>query len=416
MADAPDLRSAAFFDDPFPVLQTLLDDNPLHWNPSLGGWVAVRYGDIRDQLRDRRYSSDRMDPFFAHLVDEDRAGLASLEHNIRLWSVFTDPPQHTRLRGLMNKAFTSRALKALRPQVESIATDLVDGIVARGRMETIADLAYPLPASVIGLMLGVPWADIENLKRWSDDLAKFVLYGMLGPAEYRRADAAIAEMTAYFSDLIEERRRNPGEDVISGLVGAEERGDFLNVDELVAACVLLLFAGHETTTQLIGNGMLALLQNPGELRRLQQSRENPEAVATAVEEMLRYDGPSLAQVRLAGEDIPLDGAGAGPAAGQVIRAGDRVFQMLAAANRDPAQFDAPNRFDVGRSTAKSHLAFGYGIHFCIGAPLARMEGQILFPLLLSRLRDFELELDRPRFTRSLVVRGLQALPVSCKPM
>lgn len=411
MADIPDLRSPAFFDDPFPVLQALVQDNPLHWNPSLGGWVAVRYGDIREQLRDRRYSSDRMDPFFAHLTGEDRAGLARLEHNIRLWSVFADPPEHTRLRGLMNKAFTSRALQAMRPQVETIAAELVDRVVAQGRMETIADLAYPLPASVIGLMLGVPWADIENLKRWSDDLAKFVLYGMLGPAEYRRADSAIAEMTAYFSGLIEERRRRPGDDVISGLVGAEERGDFLNVDELVAACVLLLFAGHETTTQLIGNGMLALLQNPGELLRLQASRDDPAAVATAVEEMLRFDGPSLAQVRLAGEDIPLDG----PAAGQVIRAGDRVFQMLAAANRDPAQFDEPDRFDVGRTAAKSHLAFGYGIHFCIGAPLARMEGQILFPLLLARLRDFEMELDTPRFTRSLVVRGLRELPVSFKP-
>ncbi|MFC3231169.1 cytochrome P450 [Marinibaculum pumilum] len=405
MTDAPDLRSPAFFDDPFPVLRGLLEENPLHWNPSLGGWVAVRYGDIREQLRDRRFSSDRMDPFFAHLAADDRAGLASLEHNIRLWSVFNDPPEHTRLRGLMNKAFTSRALKEMRPKVERIAGELVEGIAAKGRMETIADLAYPLPASVIGLMLGVPWADIEHLKRWSDDLAKFVLYGMMGPAEYRRADAAIAEMTAYFTDLIAERRRNPGDDVVSGLVGAEERGDFLSVDELVATCVLLLFAGHETTTQLIGNGLLALLQNPAELERLRSLRHDPEAVAIAVEEMLRFDGPSLAQVRLAGEDIPLPD-------GQVMRAGDRVFQMLAAANRDPQQFADPDRFDVGRADAKAHLAFGYGIHFCIGAPLARMEGQILFPILLERLADLQLETEVPRFTRSLVVRGLTALPVS----
>ena len=405
VTDAPDLRSPAFFDDPFPVLRGLLEDNPLHWNPSLGGWVAVRYGDIREQLRDRRFSSDRMDPFFAHLAADDRAGLASLEHNICLWSVFNDPPEHTRLRGLMNKAFTSRALKEMRPKVERIAGELVDRVAEKGRMETIADLAYPLPASVIGLMLGVPWADIEHLKRWSDDLAKFVLYGMMGPAEYRGADAAIAEMTAYFTDLIAERRRNPGEDVVSGLVGAEERGDFLSVDELVATCVLLLFAGHETTTQLIGNGLLALLQNPAELERLRSLRHDPEAVAVAVEEMLRFDGPSLAQVRLAGEDIALPD-------GQVMRAGDRVFQMLAAANRDPQQFADPDRFDVGRTDAKSHLAFGYGIHFCIGAPLARMEGQILFPILLERLADLQLETDDPHFTRSLVVRGLTALPVS----
>lgn len=401
-----DARDAAVIADPYPALARLRDADPVHWSDRLGGWMLTRHDDIRRSLRDSRLSSDRMRPFFAHMPAATRDGLADLNSHMALWAVFNDPPDHTRLRGLMNRAFTSSAVAALRPRVVGIVHGLVDGLLARPEADFIETFAYPLPATVIAVLLGVPLADVELLKRWSDDLGSFVLTSRLSPDKYARANAAIREMNAYFGDLVEERRRRPADDVASGLAAAAERGDFSGRDELVAACVLLLFAGHETTTHLLGNGLLALLRHPDQLQALRAARNDADVVNNAVEEMLRWDGPSLAQVRVVAEDYPLGD--------RVMRAGDRVFQMLAAANRDPAAFVAPDRFDIARADAGRHLTFGFGIHFCLGAPLARLEAQVAFPILLERLGDIALAAP-PDWSDSIVVRGLNRLDIRYTP-
>lgn len=302
----------------------------------------------------------------------------------------------------MNRGFTTSAVAALRPKIAAIVDGLVDDLLARGdEADFIETFAYPLPATVIAALLGVPLEDVELLKRWSDDLGSFVLASRLSPDKYSRANAAIREMSAYFGDLVEDRRRRPGEDVASALVAAQQRGDFMSRDELVAACVLLLFAGHETTTHLLGNGLLALLRHPDQMQRLRETDGDEALAASAVEEMLRWDGPSLAQVRVVAADYELGG--------RMMKTGDRVFQILAAANRDPAIFADPDRFDIGRGNNR-HLTFGFGIHFCLGAPLARLEGQIAFPILLRRLKRIELAAP-PNWSDSIVVRGLNRLEV-----
>jgi cytochrome P450 len=399
-----DARDAAVIADPYPALARLRAADPVHWDARLGGWMLTRYEDIRRSLRDPRLSSDRMRPFFAHLPDDARNSLADLDAHMALWAVFNDPPSHTRLRSLMNRAFTTSAIAALRPTVATIVNGLVDDLLQQPETDFIARFAYPLPATVIAVLLGVPLEDVGLLKRWSDDLGSFVLASRLSPDKYSRANAAIREMNGYFGDLVEARRRNPTEDVASAMVAAQERGDFLSRDELVAACVLLLFAGHETTTHLMGNGLLALLRHPEQMQRLREGRGDEALVANAVEEMLRWDGPSLAQVRVLAGEYELEG--------KVMRPGERVFQMLAAANRDPETFPEPDRFDISRADSGRHLTFGFGIHFCLGAPLARLEGQVAFPILLARLRDIALAAP-PDWSDSIVVRGLNALPVRC---
>jgi len=398
-----DARDAAVIADPYPSLHRLRREDPVHWSDRLGGWMLTRYEDIRSSLRDPRLSSDRMRPFFAHMPAEARAELQDLDAHMALWAVFNDPPDHTRLRGLMNRAFTSAAVAALRPRIAAIVEALVDDLLAQGgEADFIERFAYPLPATVIAALLGVPQEDVDLLKRWSDDLGSFVLTSRLSADKYTRANAAVRDMNGYFGDLVEARRRNPAGDVASGLAAAQERGDFMSRDELVAACVLLLFAGHETTTHLLGNGLLALLRHPDELARLRAGRDDERLVAAAVEEMLRWDGPSLAQVRVVAADYELGG--------RTLRAGDRVFQMLAGANRDPAVFAEPDRFDISRGDNR-HLTFGFGIHFCLGAPLARLEAQTAFPILLRRLAGLELA-AAPDWSDSIVVRGLNRLSIS----
>lgn len=407
MSVAVDLRSSAVIADPYPVLHALRERDPVHWSDSLGGWVLTRYDDVRDAFRDKRFSSDRIRPFIERLHGEDRALVDQLGKNLGYWAVFTDPPTHTRLRGLMNKAFTTRAIQGLRPNIQGIVDELLDNVADRGEMDVIRDFAYPLPATVIADMLGVPRVDVDKLKRWSDHLAAFVLTSRLNPDRYRLAADGIREMTEYFHNLVEERRRNPGGDVTSGLIAAQEKGVHLTADELVASAVLLLFAGHETTTQLIGNGLYGLLTNPDQLADLKANVEDAELVANAVEEMLRWDGPSLSSVRVMAEDVTLRG--------KRLRQGDRAFLFNTAANRDPAVFPDPDRFDIRRAEAARHVTFGYGIHFCIGAPLARLEGRIAFATLMRRFDDLRLASARVEWSDSVITRGLLGLPVSFSP-
>ena len=300
----------------------------------------------------------------------------------------------------MNKAFTARAIERLEPRIRVLIDRLLDRVIEQGEMDLIADLAYPLPASVILEMLGLPCDDLDRIKTWSDELALFVGSSVNTPDKYQRATDSITAMNEYFRVAIQRRRDKPGDDLLTALLGAQEQGDLLSDDELVAICVLLVFAGHETTTNLIGNGILALLRHPAELVRL---CEDPRLMPLAVEELLRFDGPAAAAVRIATDEITLHG--------QTIRPGDRVFAMLNAANRDPRQFANPETLDIARKENR-HLAFGQGIHFCIGAPLARMEAKLAISAILDRCSDISLQSTKLIWSDSLVLRGVRSLPVS----
>jgi cytochrome P450 len=386
--------------DPYPTLGRLREEDPVHWSEVLGGWVLTRYTDVRAALADPRLSADRITPFLARQPRTASEAVQALLRQVGLWVVFTDPPVHTRLRGALGRAFSARLIELRRSRVEAIVDRLLERAAAVGEMDLIRDFAYPLPVTVIGDLLGVPPEDHEQLKTWSDELACFIGSSLTTPDKYQRAAHGVVELHGYFERLVARRREVPARDLVTALLAAENRTDGLKEEELIASCVLLLFAGHETTTNLIGNGALALLRHPVEARAW---RQDPALATSAVEELLRYDGPTPAMVRIAGEDLPV--------ANRVIRRGERLFLMINAANRDPGQFAEPDRLDIRRADNR-HLAFGHGIHFCLGAPLARLEGQIALPALLSRFPALAPRTDAPEWIDSLVFRGMRSLPVA----
>ncbi|MBI3709497.1 MAG: cytochrome P450 [Proteobacteria bacterium] len=393
-----DPRRPATMADPFPAFRRLRQEEPVHWSPVLRGWVLTRYRDVRGALFDPQLSADRITPFMASVSNERRAALRGIERLLTRWAVFVDPPDHTRLRGLMNKAFTPRAVEALAGYVADVVERLIDAVARRGEMDLIADFAYPLPATVIAAMLGAPEPDISRFKDWSDDLAAFVGSAQATVDKYERAARGMAEMDRYFRAIVAARRGEaPRDDVLGGLIAASDERGALSEDELVATAILLLFAGHETTTNLIANGMLALLRHPDQLALL---RARPELAESAVEEFLRYDGPAASVTRVARADFNIDDC--------TITRGDRLFLMLNAANRDPEQFADPERLDIARESNR-HIAFGYGPHYCIGAPLARLEARIAFQRLLARLDDIALAEPAPEWSDNLVLRGVKRL-------
>ncbi len=408
MPVAYDPRLPALIADPFPIFARLRAEDPVHWSDILGGWVLTRYRDVKSVLFDRRMSADRITPFRDHLTPSAQEKVRDLLAVLGLWAVFNDPPAHTRRRALLNKAFTPRAVAALAPTIAETVEQLIDRLAGRDSFDLIADFAYPLPATVIAGMIGVPATDLDRFKLWSDDIAAFVGSALATPDKRERGERGVREMAGYFREMVADHRARPRPDILSGLIAAEEHGAVLSEDEIVASCILLLFAGHETTTNLIGNGMLALLRHPQEMARL---RARPELAAGAVEEMLRYDGPTQAMTRIALADVTIE---AETGAARVIRRGDRVFALLNAANRDPEMFDAPEHFDVARGDTR-HLSFGYGPHFCLGAPLARLEGEIGVRALLRRFADLRLADSDPPWSDSFVLRGVKTLPVSARP-
>ena len=384
-----------FVADPYPMYQRLQADDPVHHSP-LGFWVLTRYADVIASLRDPRLIKEPIAAFVAA-----RFGM-QVPPGLGLSMLDRDPPDHTRLRGLVSKAFTPKALERLRPDIQRIVNGLLDAVDGHGEMDLIDEFAYPLPVNVICDMLGVPVKDHERFKQWGLDIARGLDAIMLPPESEvaQRSMAGRRALAAYFRELIAQRRASPRDDMLSALIAAEEAGDKLNEDELLATCILLLVAGHETTVNLIGNGTLALLRHPAELRRL---RDDPRIIGTAVEELLRFDGPVQRTARIPSADIVIGG--------RTIPKGEMVMPFLGAADRDSAQFPDPQRLDLTRADNR-HIAFGMGIHFCLGAPLARMEGQIAINTLLARLPKLALATDRPQFRQSLTLRGLAALPVS----
>jgi len=403
-ATAFDPRDPAYIRNPFPTLARLRETDPVLWSPNIGGWVVTRYDDCKLVLTDPRFSAARMRPFFAHLPAERRAQVKELEWSVGLWAVFQDPPDHTRLRRLLNRGFTSRAVERMVPRIHAIVDELLDAVAERGAMEAVADFAYPLPATVIMEMLGAPREGLDEIKRWSDDVALFVGGALVTREKYERAEEGTKGLSGYFRDLVRERRARPRDDMLSALIAAQDEGDMLSEEELIATCILLLFAGHETTANLIGSGLYYLTRHPEQAARL---LARPELAESAVEEILRFDGPTGAMVRIADRDLELRG--------RPIRKGERIFAMLNSACRDPAQFDDPDRFDVAREQNRQ-ISFGHGIHFCLGAPLARLEGRIALPRALERLRGLEIVDDAGlEWSDSLILRGIKRLPLRFRP-
>jgi cytochrome P450 len=397
-SDPIPLFSPEMREDPYPLYQRLRSVDPVHWSEKFNAWIVTGYDEVAAGLNDLRLSSDRS------ALLQQMAGSKELEPFFTFLSqrmIFNDPPKHTRQRGLVSKAFTPHVIEAMRPHIQQLVDGFLDAKRGAGGMDLIRDFAFPLPATVIMEMLGVPPEDRDRLKKWSDD---FVIFFSTHPAEisldqYRRALQSMREMVEYFRAALPHIRSAARPGLLYTMELAEEQGDQLSEAELLANANLLLVAGHETTTNLIGNGMLALLRHPDQMKKL---KDNPSLLPGAIEEFLRHDGPVQFTNRLARADVPLGG--------KVIRRGQFVFLFLAAANRDPAHFPDPDRLDVTRPAHK-HLSFGLGHHFCLGAPLARLEAQIAFATILRRLPNVRLTTDRLTYRDNFNLRGLEALPV-----
>ena len=373
-----DPTSAKILSDPYDTYDRLRAKDPVHRMRLINGWVLTRYEDVDAVLRDhRRFSKDDgiEDPY------------RSMLHH--------DPPDHTRLRSLVSKAFTPRAVRELHPRVQRIVDELLNDLDGKERFDLIESFAFPMPVTVIAEMLGVPAKDMERFKHWSNDVS-LTIEPSLSDEQIRRVEHASEQLYNYFEVIIEERRREPRDDMITALLNAEDEGDKLSHEELLGTLVLLLVAGNETTRNLIGNGLRALLKNPEQLQRL---RDNPDLLDSAINELLRYDSPVQLDGRLAHNDVEV--------AGHRIRAGQRVLCAIGAANRDPAVFKDPDNLDIGRDD-RSHIAFGRGIHHCLGAPLALLEARAAFSTLLDRFPSITL-VSEPKYREQVVLRGLEEL-------
>jgi cytochrome P450 len=398
-----DIRQVGFKDmlrpeilaDPYPLFRRLRQEDPVHEDPEGRGWIVSRYGDVERVLADRRFSARRT---LAMREGQDTA--SAVQAALARQMLFLDPPDHTRLRGLFTKTFTPQRMEALKPQVTTMVTDYLNRAADLGRViDFISEFAIPLPVTVIAQMLGVPTADRDRLRAWSVAFGKLINGRILSPQESAEAQVGVLEFVKYFRDLIAERRRQPGDDMLSGLIEVEERGDRLSTEELIVNLILLLAAGHGTTTHLLGNGLLALSHHPEQWRRMGAAAPAP----SAVNELLRYDGPVQATGRQALEDIDL--------AGKSIKKGQHVTVLLGSANRDEDHFPQPDRLDLERSGARP-LSFGHGIHTCLGAALARMETLVAFGELARRFPNLKIADGAPEHNPSISFRGLLALPVA----
>ncbi len=385
--------------DPYPLYRSLRETDPVHHSPLLDLWVLSRHEDVSFVLKDARFSADRRKST-NQLVAQARAMQEDGPFAQANTMLSADPPEHTRLRGLVSKAFTPRRIEAMRPRIQEIIDSLLDDVQDRDEFDLIEQISYPLPVIVIAEMLGIPAENRAEFKRWSDDLVATLAGPGTAPDAVERAQSSGLEMAEYFRSVIAERRKEPRDDLLSAMIAAEERGEVLSEDELLASCMLLLAAGNETTTNLIGNGMLTLLRNEDQLDKL---LDDPSLLDSAIEEMLRYEGPVQATARTADADVEIDG--------HMIEKGKMLFVLLAAANRDPAAFPDAETFDIARSD-NNHVAFGNGLHFCLGAPLARMEAQITFQTLFERRGKPRLVSDEAAWNGNFILRGLNSLPLA----
>ena len=380
-----DLTSRDVLASPYPTYKRLRERDPVHRMRLVDAWVLTRYDDVQAVLLDHNRFSN------------EGAGAGDREYTNDRSMLDLDPPDHTRLRSLVSKAFTPRSVAALGPRIEKILEQLLDEVDGEDRFDLIDSFAFPLPIIVIAEMLGVPAQDLDRLKEWSNDIV-LSLEPILTREQRERFRRSEQELYEYFEGIIALRRKDPQDDLVSALLAAEEEGDRLSHGELLATLLLLLVAGNETTRNLIGNGTLALLRNPEELQRL---RGQPELLEPAIDELLRYDSPVQLDGRTALEDVELGG--------KLVRSGQQVVSVVGAANRDPAAFSDPDRLDIGRQE-KSHISFGRGIHYCLGASLAMLEGRIAFEGLLERFSSIRLAAE-PQQREQVVLRGVEDLVI-----
>src|SRR5215207_2322253 len=416
--------------DPYPFYAQLRSQDPVHWDEEMGIWVLTRYADIAAIYNDHRFSrAQGLMRGFQRLPENEQQIAEPVYHSFSKTMFYADPPYHTHLRGLMNNAFTPRRVEQLRPYIQRVIDDLLDAGQAKGQMDLIHDLAYPLPVMVIAELLGLPSQDRQRFKGWSDDL--FAILGTVRHAPHlmERAAYSLTQMTEYITALSHERRQQPRDDLLSALVSVVDNEEalacphhdsgvkstphsgsgrargrssaaHLTQEELVSNINILLSTGHETTTHLIGNGILALLQNPDQLQKLQQQ---PQLIYSAIDEMMRYENPVQITYRSAIEDVEMGG--------RQIRKGDLVNSILGSANRDLEKYTDPDRFDITRNEGR-HLNFGLGIHFCIGASLVRLEAEIAFLTILRRFPNLQLTTERLDWQEHPIFRGLKSLPVA----
>ncbi|MFE5024654.1 cytochrome P450 [Streptomyces sp. NPDC056656] len=401
---APELFTWEFASDPYPAYAWLREHAPVHRTKLPSGveaWLVTRYADARQALADSRLSKNPEH----HAEDaqgKSKTGIpGERSANLMTHLLNIDPPDHTRLRRLVSKAFTPRRIAEFAPRVQALTDDLIDQFAAQGKADLIHDFAFPLPIYAICDLLGVPSEDQNDFRDWAGMMIRH------GGGPRGGVGRSVKKIRGYLAELIHRKRNDLGNDLISGLIRASDHGEHLTENEAVAMCFVLLFAGFETTINLIGNGMYTLLRHPEQRARLQESfrRGERELLTTGIEELLRYDGPvELATWRFATEPLTIGG--------QNIATGDPVLVVLAAADRDPARFPEPDALDLSRRD-NQHLGYGHGIHYCLGAPLARLEGTTAIETLLRRLPDLELSVDPAdlRWRGGLIMRGLRTLPV-----
>src|SRR6266566_9327030 len=383
--------------NPYPLYERLRTEAPVHWDPYLHAWVVTRYADVVTVLH--HFSANRT-PTAEQFAALGLAELAPLSQMMVRQMLFMDAPAHTRLRSLASMAFTPARVEVLRTHIQEIVDSLLEPLVPAGRMDVISDLAAPLPAIVTAEMLGVPTSDSDQLKAWSADFAEVLGNFQHNPDRASRTLKCVEEMTSYFRGAIQRLRHEPSEGLINALMTAEINGDRLTDEEIIANSIVTMVGGQETTTNLIGNGVLALLRHPDQLARL---RSDLTLIPSAVEELLRYESPSQHTARIAPQDTELGG--------KQIRKGQAVIAVMGAGNRDPERFPDPDSLDIAR-TDNRHLAFGWASHFCFGAPLARIEGQLVIEAIVSRTSNLALDPGPLVWRENLGLRGLISLPVT----
>ena len=382
------LTSPEFFRNPYPLLKWLRENDPVYFCDAIGGWVVTRYDDIVVTMKETgTYSNEgRLGRAVDHLPEECKAKLIAFQDHYRTKGLLhSDPPDHTRLRSLVQKAFSPRMVDLMRPRIQEIVDQLLDRVEPDGRMEVIQDLAFALPVTVLADIMGVPHSDHMCFQKWADSLLAFQGVNKPHMSVLENAQATLIEARQYLKELIARRRKEPGVDLVSQLVAVELEGERLSEAELINTCVTLLVAGHETTTSLIGNGMLTLLRHPEQWQLL---KARHDLLPAAIEEVLRYESPVASQPRVIKHDAALGG--------KQLKAGQMLFQMLNSGNRDADHFDEPDVFDI-RRTKNRHIAFGFGVHFCIGAPLSRAEGHIVFETIMRRLPNIRLVDREPQW-------------------
>lgn len=393
---------ANFIANPYTAYSFLRAAAPLHWYDKFrsGAWLVSRYADVLTGLHDTRLSSQRSHTLTAALPRDVQCEFTTFNEIFSRWMLFLDPPEHSRIRKLLNKEFTPHMIQRMRPRIERVVNSLLDDARGKSEMEFMTEFANPLPVRVIAEMLGIPSADQREFQIWSDALADFFGNTASSVDAGRRAQASLISLTEYFRALLPERRANKGDDLVSLLLRVEEEGEMLTGEELLAQCTLLLVAGHETTRNLIGNGLLALLQHPDQFAKL---KENPSLMSSAVREFARFDSP----VQFSGRAVTEDFAWRD----QEIKKGQTVILLLGSANRDSEKFSEPEKLDISRDEGMP-LSFGHGTHFCIGAALAYAEAEIAFATLLERTSAVRMLDDVPAWRSNMSFRGLSRLPLA----